>query len=112
MLDFTDNFKCKFNISTFNDSRNESKILTDNSFLPNLDKSSVFNISPKTIKKVKSRELLANTSLCKMNDKRDSFNSPKYRKKIDFQSRGTLPPSSPVFVKNKSKNNYLKVKDP
>ena len=100
-------------MSTFNDSRNESRILTDNSFLPNLDTSSDFDISPKTIKKEKSKELLTNTSLCKTNDKRDSFNSPKYRKNSEFTSKGTIPPSSPVFMKNKSKNtNFLKVKDP
>jgi hypothetical protein len=69
-------------------------------------------ISPKTIKKAKSKDSLINSSLYKLNDKRDSIGSPKYRKKTEFLSKATLPSPSALFSKNKNKRNLLKVKDP
>lgn len=99
-------------MSTINDSQNDTKILTDNSFLPNIDTSSQLNMSPKTIKKAKSKESLLNGSLCKINDKRDSVGSPKYRKKTEFLSKATLPSPSNLFSKNKTRKNFFKVKDP
>jgi hypothetical protein len=81
----------------------------------NIDRASEnVDILPKTLKKVKSKEFLLNNSFTKVNEKRNSFNSPKNRKKTELGSRGYIaaPAPSPIFAKSKIKRNIFKVKDP